>query len=183
MDASAATLYKLVDPNGHVTYTDVRPSDAGGNVIRLEIDPSANAVAPVTPPGESQAEIENERVILQRPDTSIEERMRAARARIEAARSALDAALDVPGPAADNPDTLTDDSDALTEGSDTFTDDSDSPVDVPGKPDYYFVQVHGGHGNHGVRLMFSGQYAARLAQLTQDLESAKRELATLQNSR
>ena len=41
-------------------------------------------------------------------------------------------------------------------------------------------QVHGS-GIHGARLMFSEQYAARLVQLTQDLESAKRELAALEN--
>jgi Domain of unknown function (DUF4124) len=181
VDASATTLYKLVDPNGHVTFTDVRPSDVGGNVIRLEIDSSANAVAPVKPPEESQAEIANERIILQRPDTSIEDRIQAARARIEAASGALDAALDVPGAATDNSDTLTDDSDTLADDSDTLTDDSDSPADAPGKLDYYFVQVRGGHGNHGVRLMFSAQYASRLAQLTQDLESAKRELAALES--
>jgi hypothetical protein len=177
VDASAATLYKLVDPNGHVTYTDVLPRDVGAvgaKVIRLEIDSSENAVDPVTPPRESQAEIENERIIRRRPDTSIEDRIQAVRARIEAASSALDAALAVPGSAANDSDTLTDD-------SDTLTDDSDSTADAPGKPDYYFVQVHGGNGNHGVRLMFSEQYAARLAQLTQDLESAKRELAALEN--
>jgi Domain of unknown function (DUF4124) len=183
VDASAATLYKLVDAKGHVTYTDVRPSDVGGNVIRLEIDSSANAVAPVTPPAESQAEIENERIILQRPDTSVEDRIRAARARIDAASTALNAALVVPGAAADNPDALTDNSDTLTDDSDSPADASDSPADPSRAPDYYFVQVHGGNGNHGVRIMYSEQYAARLAQLTQDLESAKRELAALQNSR
>src|ERR1700688_1487690 len=129
-DASAATLYKLVDPNGHVSYTDTRPSNVGGKIIRLDIDSSASAVDPVTPPQESQAEIENERIILQRPDTSIEDRIQAARARIDAARSALNAALDVASPAADNPDALTDDSDTLTEDSDTLTDDSDSPADA-----------------------------------------------------
>jgi hypothetical protein len=181
VDASAATLYKLVDSNGHVSYTDVSPSDGGGKVTRLEIDSSANVVAPVTPPQESQAEMENERIIRRRPDTSTEDRIQATRARIEAASSALDAALAVSGTAAGDSDTLTDDSDSAADNSDTLTDDSDSAADAPGKPDYYFVQVHGGNGNHGVRLVFSEQYAARLAQLTQDLESAKRELAALEN--
>ena len=180
VDASATTLYKLVDPNGHVTYTDVLPRDDGDKAIRLEIDSSANAVAPVTPPQESQAEMENERIIRRRPDTSIEDRIQAARAKVEAASNALDAIMVAPGSAADDSDTLTDDSDTLMGDFDTLTDDSDTPADVPGEPDFYFVQVHGS-GNHGARLMFSEQYAARLVQLTQGLESAKRELAALEN--
>jgi hypothetical protein len=176
VDASAATLYKLVEPNGHVTYTDDRPSDANGKVIRLDIKSSANAVDAVPPQPESQAEMDNERIILRRPDTSTEDRIQAVRARIEAASNALDAALGAPGSAADNSDSLTDD-------SDTLVDDSEAPPDAPGNPDYYFVQVDGGNGNHGVRLVFTGQYAARLVQLTQDLDSAKQELAALENPR
>jgi Domain of unknown function (DUF4124) len=180
VDASATTLYKLVDANGHVTYTDVLPGDDGDKAIGLEIDSSANAVAPNTLPQESPAEMENERIILRRPDTSIEDRIQAARAKVEAASNALDALRVAPGPAADDSDTLTDDSDSPAGDFDTLTDDSDAPADVPGEPDYYFVQVHGS-GIHGARLMFSEQYAARLVQLTQDLESAKRELAALEN--
>jgi hypothetical protein len=179
LDASAATIYKVVDPNGQVTYTDVPPSDVGDKVILLEIDSSANAVDPVAPPRESQAEIENERIILRRSDTSAEDRIQAARAKVEAASNALDAIRVAPGFAADDSDTLTDDSDSPAGDFDTLTDDSDTPADVPGEPDYYFVQVHGS-GNHGARLMFNEQYAARLLQLTQDLESAKRELAALE---
>ena len=124
--------------------------------------------------------MENERIIRRPPDTSIDDRIQAARAKVEAASNALDAIRAGPGPAADDSDTLTDDSDTLIGDFDTLTDDSETPADAPGEPDYYFVQVHGS-GIHGARLVFSEQYAARLVQLTQDLESAKRELAALEN--
>ena len=45
--ASAQTLYKLVDKNGKITYSETRPKEFDGQVIELNIDPNANrAVLP-----------------------------------------------------------------------------------------------------------------------------------------
>ena len=40
--ASAQTLYKLIDKNGKVTYSESPPKDYDGQVIRIDIDPNAN---------------------------------------------------------------------------------------------------------------------------------------------
>ena len=40
--ASAQTLYKLVDRNGKVTYTQEEPKGFDGTVTRIEVDPNAN---------------------------------------------------------------------------------------------------------------------------------------------
>ena len=42
LDASAQTLYKLIDKNGKVTYSNEAPKDFDGKVIRIEVDPKAN---------------------------------------------------------------------------------------------------------------------------------------------
>src|SRR4051794_7660639 len=40
--ACAQTLYKLIDKNGKVTYSEEAPKDFDGKVIRIDIDPNAN---------------------------------------------------------------------------------------------------------------------------------------------
>ena len=40
--AQAQTLYKLIDKNGKVTYSEEAPKNFDGKVIRLDIDPNAN---------------------------------------------------------------------------------------------------------------------------------------------
>jgi len=40
--ASAQTLYKLVDKNGKITYSESRPKEFDGQVIEMNIDPNAN---------------------------------------------------------------------------------------------------------------------------------------------
>src|SRR5258708_34772117 len=40
--ASAEVLYKLIDKNGKVTYSEEKPKNFDGQVIRLDIDPNAN---------------------------------------------------------------------------------------------------------------------------------------------
>lgn len=55
--ASAQTLYKLVDKNGKVTYTQEEPKGFEGTVTRIEVDPHANkATLPkFTPPAKTPA--------------------------------------------------------------------------------------------------------------------------------
>jgi len=40
--ASGETLYKLIDKNGKVTYSESKPKTFDGEVIRIDIDPNAN---------------------------------------------------------------------------------------------------------------------------------------------
>ncbi|MGZ5037739.1 MAG: DUF4124 domain-containing protein [Usitatibacter sp.] len=47
--ASADVLYKLIDKNGKVTYSEEKPKNFDGQVIRLDIDPNANTAT--MPPG------------------------------------------------------------------------------------------------------------------------------------
>lgn len=52
--ASAQTLYKLVDKNGKITYSESRPKEFDGQVIELNIDPKANrAVLPKYDPAKN----------------------------------------------------------------------------------------------------------------------------------
>ena len=89
-DAGAAVLYKLVDPYGHVTYTDAPPRGFAGTVTRIDVDTDANNIAPAQIPeilaiGPSSPAVTPTR----RTGASAEERLRFARARVDAARSAL----------------------------------------------------------------------------------------------
>ena len=89
-DASAAVLYKLVDPAGPVTYTDAIPRGWSGPVTRIEVDTSANQVTPDRIP-EVLAAAPSPAASLppRRAGVSAEERLRFARARVDAARMAL----------------------------------------------------------------------------------------------
>ena len=40
--ASAQTVYKLIDKNGKITYSEEKPKNFDGQVIRIDIDPNAN---------------------------------------------------------------------------------------------------------------------------------------------
>ncbi|HYC36845.1 MAG TPA: DUF4124 domain-containing protein [Usitatibacter sp.] len=90
LPASAQTLYKLIDKNGKVTYSESAPKDFDGKVIRVDIDPKANtATLPkARPPEEREAAREASRAAT--------DQVRAARARVDAARKALQHARDNP---------------------------------------------------------------------------------------
>ena len=50
--AGAQTLYKLIDKNGKVTYSQTPPKDFDGKVVPLDIDPTRNtATMPKYEPG------------------------------------------------------------------------------------------------------------------------------------
>ena len=88
--AGAAVLYKLVDPYGHVTYTDAPPRTFAGTVTRIDVDTDANNIAPAQIPevlaaGPASPVVTHTR----RAGSNSEERLRFARARVDAARSAL----------------------------------------------------------------------------------------------
>jgi len=88
--ALAQTLYKLIDRNGKVTYSQEAPKDFDGKVIRIDIDPSRNSATLGVPRGPAAAP---------QPDEAAEKEKRVAQARerLEAARKALAEAREHPG--------------------------------------------------------------------------------------
>ena len=91
--ALAQTLYKLIDRNGKVTYSEEAPKDFDGKVIRIDIDPNRNratlgAPAPAatgSQPGAAASPADAAKRVAQ------------ARERLEAARKALAQAREHPG--------------------------------------------------------------------------------------
>jgi hypothetical protein len=101
--AGAETIYKLIDKNGKVTYSESKPKTFDGQVIRIDIDPNANT-ATLPKPAASGTSVE---AGVRRPHASdgkaaaradSEERIRVARERVEAARKLLQETRDNPGP-------------------------------------------------------------------------------------
>lgn len=88
--ALAQTLYKLVDKNGKVTYSESPPKNFDGKVIRMDIDPNANTA---TMPKGSALREEGAAAKA----TAADEAVRAARLRVENAKKALAEARDNPG--------------------------------------------------------------------------------------
>jgi hypothetical protein len=100
LGASAQTLYKLIDKNGKVTYSEKPPKDYDGKVIRMDIDPNANTAtlpkpAPAatattggrnsdTPAGKSEPKSSGDKV-------------QDARDRLAAAKKAYEDAVSNPG--------------------------------------------------------------------------------------
>src|SRR4051812_993132 len=82
----AQTLYKLIDKNGKVTYSEKPPKDFDGKVVPMDIDPSRNTAtlpkytAPPPKPAGSPSS-----GIVADPG-----QIRAARERVEAAKQALE---------------------------------------------------------------------------------------------
>ena len=93
--AAAQTLYKLVDKNGKVTYSEKPPKDFDGKVIRMDIDPKANTATLPKPGAAARPETEAEKVI-RRPTPVADNSTPAARERLESAKKALQDAIDNP---------------------------------------------------------------------------------------
>lgn len=91
LPASAQVLYKLIDRQGRVTYSDNEPKNFDGTVIRLEPDTTSN-IMPSAKSGEGAPRVgpasgmaENRRQIRE----DLEKKLRTAQARVEAARKAV----------------------------------------------------------------------------------------------
>jgi hypothetical protein len=96
-DAAAQTLYKLIDKNGKVTYSEKEPKDFDGKVIRMDIDPKANTATLPKPGSAPRAETESEKVLRRpAPDSGGTGKVQAARDKLEAAKKALQDATDNP---------------------------------------------------------------------------------------
>lgn len=91
-DALGQTLYKLIDKNGKVTYSESPPKDFDGKVIRMDIDPNANKA---TMPKGSALKEEGAAA----KNASADEAVRSARLRLDNARKALADARDNPAEA------------------------------------------------------------------------------------
>ena len=87
---AAQTLYKLIDKNGKVTYSESPPKGFDGKVIRMDIDPKANT-ATLPRPGASPAAAPSATSAGAGAD-----RVQSARDRLEAAKKALQDATDNP---------------------------------------------------------------------------------------
>ena len=92
LPAAAQTLYKLIDKNGKVTYSESapKPGEFDGQVIRIDVDPSRNTATLPRPRdafgGKPAANPATEAA-----------NARAAREKLEAARKALAQARENPG--------------------------------------------------------------------------------------
>jgi hypothetical protein len=95
--ASAQTLYKLIDKNGKVTYSETEPKEFDGRVIRIDIDPKANIATLPKPPAEPAAPLKAG------PEAPVGVKVRTpadtARENLEKARKALEEARDNPSDA------------------------------------------------------------------------------------
>ncbi len=97
-DASAQTLYKLIDKNGKVTYVETPPKDYDGKVIRLDIDPNANiATSP------KKGDVAAERSALETKAKAKAEAAAAAEATLQDARDRLEELRQAYADARDNP--------------------------------------------------------------------------------
>ena len=95
IEVPAGTLYKLVDKNGKVTYSESVPQYFDGDVIPLQIDSNTNSVPspPVATDGGARAETEAEKIIRRRPPNN-DAQIEAARLKAKAARKAFEDARD-----------------------------------------------------------------------------------------
>jgi hypothetical protein len=111
--AAAQTLYKLIDKDGKVTYSEKPPKDFPGKVIQMDIDPNRNTATLPKPTKEDEAAarrraVEEGKAVKRTPSGSKKElgekgidsndRLTEAQERLEAARAALKDAQDNPGP-------------------------------------------------------------------------------------
>ena len=91
--AAAQTLYKLIDKDGKVTYSETAPKQFDGQVIRIDINPNANTMNAPKPPAEAPRERARSDGAKTKSAASNAE---AALERLEAAKKALAEARDNP---------------------------------------------------------------------------------------
>src|SRR5438552_4162873 len=90
--AHATVLYKLTDPAGRVTFADAVPNGFSGSVVRIDVDTSANAIAPVRPTPDSIDRMAKvDQAIAARRLAAAERinRVTLARDKVDAAQAAL----------------------------------------------------------------------------------------------
>ena len=82
--ANAQTLYKLIDKNGKVTYSEnaPKPGEFDGQVIRIDVNPNQNTAILPKPAARNTATEEADRA-------SQSANLKAAREKLESAKKAL----------------------------------------------------------------------------------------------
>jgi hypothetical protein len=91
--AVANTLYKLIDKNGKITYSEEAPKNFDGQVIRLDIDRNANT-ATLPKPNPVTETAARKRDAAEKKDQHRED----LKTRVDEAKKALQDAKDNPGP-------------------------------------------------------------------------------------
>ncbi|HEX4781857.1 MAG TPA: DUF4124 domain-containing protein [Usitatibacter sp.] len=90
--ASAQTVYKLIDRNGKVTYSEEEPKHFDGQVIRIDVNPNANTA--ILPKPSPITESENKkRAATAKKEQDVEDLQK----KLDDARTALKDAQDHPG--------------------------------------------------------------------------------------
>ena len=93
--AQQQTLYKLVDKNGKITYSNEKPKYFDGQVIELNINPDANTASMPRPSGDGIQRVQKD---SKPKPLSPQDQLNQAQERLEKAQAALKAAKDNPGP-------------------------------------------------------------------------------------
>ncbi len=97
--AGAETIYKLIDKNGKVTYSESKPKTFDGQVIAVDIDTNRNTATLEKPQSKAAGEgtVNRQRGESQSPaKMDAEARIAQARERLERAQKALQDAKDNP---------------------------------------------------------------------------------------
>lgn len=95
LPAAAQTVYKLIDKDGKVTYSEAPPKNFDGQVIRIDIDPNRNTATLGVDRGQPKEAGPKPGPGADAPSAG--ERLDKAREKLEAARKALQDAKDNPG--------------------------------------------------------------------------------------
>jgi len=86
LSAAQTTLYKLIDKNGKVTYSDSPPKNFEGQVIPVDIDTKRNSATISTPGTDPRVRAFEEK---ETAEVRASDRVKAAEAKLEAAKKAL----------------------------------------------------------------------------------------------
>lgn len=98
LPVSADVLYKLIDKNGKVTYSESKPDNFDGQVIRIDVNPDANTMAAPKPSQSSEdlkGPTENEKIIRRRV-VNASDKLQVARDKADEACKAFETARDNP---------------------------------------------------------------------------------------
>ncbi len=90
--AAAQVLYKLVDKNGRVTYSDREPKGYEGTVTRIEQDTAPTTLPPSKPVEAKKRESNSPGIAETRRNSreALDKKVREAQAKVDAARKARD---------------------------------------------------------------------------------------------
>lgn len=94
----AQTVYKLIDKNGKITYSEEKPKNFDGQVIPMNIDPNANTATLPRATSDRNTVDGTQRVQKDQAKPNAGQQLEQAKDRLEKAKAALQNAKDNPGP-------------------------------------------------------------------------------------